>query len=425
MKAQWRALRAAAMSAIVLVGLAGCELTEETVTVDKHNRLVRDYNDLVERYNNQTGRNVAMDRRIRTASTRLEILDTELAAFTAQLLQVDVLLIDGQCAEARELVDGDVRARMSAINSAANELSQGSMVASLDAMLEDMSSYREEVRERQRAEIQSVRERMTDGLLGTKLHVRYSLEQKLEDVARICGEEERTEIEEVIESGGVVTVDESGSREIISSEALRREYSGYYDESAYTHFSEIASLSGGFVGFSPTAELFSNTVDVVLESILERAGAQTDVAIVLDTTGSMGDDIGNVQDNMGRLIERLQERADEIGLRLSLILYKDTAESYVTREALDFTSDLDSVDSVIQSVTVGGGGDNPEAVNDALLTALNDLSWRSGANRSVVLIGDAPGHSRSYAGNFSTEDVVSQYRDAGLGIIVYPILVSK
>jgi len=165
-------------------------------------------------------------------------------------------------------------------------------------------------------------------------------------------------------------------------------------------------------------------VDVVLESILERAGDQTDVAIILDTTSSMHDDIANVKSNMGRLLSELESRASEIGLRLSVILYRDSGEAYITREAIDFTADISSVDAIIQSVDVAGGGDIPEAVNDALLTALDELSWRPGANRSVVLIGDAPGHENS-RGGVSTEGVISRYRDAGLGIIVYPILVSN
>jgi hypothetical protein len=61
---------------------------------------------------------------------------------------------------------------------------------------------------------------------------------------------------------------------------------------------------------------------------------------------------------------------------------------------------------------------------DALEAALNQLNWRATASRSVVLIGDAPGHPKSYS-RVSTSQMVDNYKDAGLGIIVYPILVSR
>lgn len=425
MKAQMRALRTAVLSAVVVTGVVGCELTEETVTVDKHNKLVRDYNDLVERYNNQTGRNVDMDRRVMLASRRIESLDLLMASYTASLLKADLHLVEGECSEASEVLRIEVRETLDEINNSANELAQGTMTDALDAMMEDMSSYREEIREAQRVRIQAVRDDIQAGMTGTKLHARYSMTTLQNRIADQCEEEEVVApVISEIESGSVVTVDESGSREIISSDALRSEYSGTYNVAAYEHFSSIAELSGGFVGFSPTAELFSNTVDVVLESILAAAGDETDVAIVLDTTSSMHDDIDNVKNNMGRLIEELEVRAADIGLRLSLVLYRDAGDEYLVQIPLNFTSNISDVDAAIQSVTVDGGGNIPEAVNDALLQALNSLTWRDGAKRNVVLIGDAPGHERAMSGE-STEEVVAQYQAAGLGIIVYPILVSN
>ena len=41
-----------------------------------------------------------------------------------------------------------------------------------------------------------------------------------------------------------------------------------------------------------------------------------------------------------------------------------------------------------------GGGDIPEAVTQALRDARKTLAWRSGAQRVVIIIGDAPPHAR-------------------------------
>ena len=115
---------------------------------------------------------------------------------------------------------------------------------------------------------------------------------------------------------------------------------------------------------------------------------------------------------MSRLLAKLKEKAPAIGLRLSLVLYKDQGDTYVSQLVKDFSTDLGSIDSAIQ------------AVLDALETAIDRLTWRWSGKRSVVLIGDAPGHPTSARGT-TTAAIVDAYKRAGLGIIVYPILVNK
>ncbi len=60
---------------------------------------------------------------------------------------------------------------------------------------------------------------------------------------------------------------------------------------------------------------------------------------------------------------------------------------------IDFSDDLDAFQRTLGALQAGGGGDYPEALNEALHTAVHRLSWRGdGATRLVVLVADAPPH---------------------------------
>jgi hypothetical protein len=80
--------------------------------------------------------------------------------------------------------------------------------------------------------------------------------------------------------------------------------------------------------------------------------------------------------------------------RLAIIGYRDHGDEYVVRHSpLDqnrFRALL-----FLQNLQVGGGGDQPEAVYDALEFAINDLDWTPGARRVIILVGDAPPHSHN------------------------------
>lgn len=414
-------------SMMLALGCTKIEKEESNDTSDDYRQMVTKYNDLVGKYNSQTVRNTKGDAVIKLATLELKELDDAVLEYKVWL-ESSYRNLDGKkCSEARTGIEGVLRNRLEVISTKANALAQGTLVAALDRMSSDLSSYEDGTHEAVRSNISSVRLRLDSGLSGIKSFALFSHNRLIENFHQVCPGERIGIVlgsKAEVPQDSIVTVDSGGKREVISRDDLKSRYAGTYTESAYNYFSDIASGSGGFVGFSPTPELFSQTVDVVLESILEKSGAQTDVAIVLDTTGSMGDDISDVKKNMGRLLAKLKERSSSIGLRLSLVLYRDKGESYVVKVAQGFTDDIGAIDIAIQSVEVAGGGDEPEAVIDALGQTLKDLNWRTSASRSVVLIGDAPGHPSSHAG-VSTEALMASYKKAGLGIIVYPILVSR
>jgi hypothetical protein len=152
----------------------------------------------------------------------------------------------------------------------------------------------------------------------------------------------------------------------------------------------------------------------------DRDGHQLlDISLVIDTTGSMGDEINYLQTELDSIAQTIEDRYPNAEQRWSLIVYRDAGDEYVTR-AFDFTSDLAALRANLQAQSAGGGGDFPEAP-DAALAAMDELDWRSGddAARLVFWIADAPHHAEN------AEAMADAIRSASaLDVHVYPVASS-
>ena len=72
--------------------------------------------------------------------------------------------------------------------------------------------------------------------------------------------------------------------------------------------------------------------------------------------------------------------------------YRDRGDEFFVR-AWDFSHDLGAFQQALAGLRAAAGGDMPEALNEALHTAVHRMSWRGdGATRLVVLVADAPPH---------------------------------
>jgi hypothetical protein len=144
-----------------------------------------------------------------------------------------------------------------------------------------------------------------------------------------------------------------------------------------------------------------------------------DVSLVVDTTGSMGDELNYLQAEFIALSSTIQERHPNAAQRWSLILYRDVGDEYVVR-SFDFSSDLDTFRKNLAAQSAGGGGDFPEAPDQAF-AAMNQQGWRTGSSAARVAfwVADAPHHAENAAA-FSKEIRTAQQQ----GISVYPIASS-
>jgi hypothetical protein len=127
---------------------------------------------------------------------------------------------------------------------------------------------------------------------------------------------------------------------------------------------------------------------------LRRGGL--DIVIVFDSTGSMGGEIRQVKDNVRRIGNSLIKLVPKA--RISLVTYRDAGDAYVVQEPiLPLTGEIQQVESYLEGVEAGGGGDQPEAVHEGLRYAIEQNEFRAGARKVILLFGDAPPHSAHFA----------------------------
>jgi Ca2+-binding RTX toxin-like protein len=141
---------------------------------------------------------------------------------------------------------------------------------------------------------------------------------------------------------------------------------------------------------------------------LKKAGLtfQTDFALVIDTTGSMGSSIGRVKSQASSLINAVFADGKKDG-RIGVVGFKDTTIGEASEVILPFTDQDDfearksAAIAAINGITVGGGGDLPETAFDGLRVALDGSmgQWRFGAGvLRVALFTDAAAKDGTLAG---------------------------
>ena len=168
-----------------------------------------------------------------------------------------------------------------------------------------------------------------------------------------------------------------------------------------------------------TRDGFTNGRDLVID--LGEGGGTTkamDIAVVLDVTGSMGDELNYLTAEFESIIERLRSTYANADLRFSLVSYRDEGDDFVTR-TYDFTDDAGEMGGFLAEQRADGGGDYPEAL-DAALEAANELQWRTGdVARVMIVSADAPPHDRDLARALDAARVATQK-----GIRIYPLAAS-
>jgi hypothetical protein len=144
-----------------------------------------------------------------------------------------------------------------------------------------------------------------------------------------------------------------------------------------------------------------------------------DLAFILDTTGSMSEEIAAVKATIQKVASALA--SSNVRLRVGLVEYKDRTDSFVTR-VYPMTSDAAKFSRTVAGISANGGGDTPESMNEGLHVGLTGLEWSGSAvARMAFLIADAPPHL-DYAND---SDYAADMRDAAhKGIQVFTVAAS-
>jgi len=149
------------------------------------------------------------------------------------------------------------------------------------------------------------------------------------------------------------------------------------------------------------------------------AKQKLDVSLVIDTTGSMGDEIAYLQKEFDALAATIQSKFPGAEQRWSLVLYKDDTDEYVVRW-FDFRADTGEFRSKLAGASGGGGGDFPEAADRAVDVGTR-LSWRQEPSVAKLMfwVADAPHHLGTEQ---KLANAIRSARDKGIHI--YPVASS-
>src|SRR5918992_1683406 len=139
-----------------------------------------------------------------------------------------------------------------------------------------------------------------------------------------------------------------------------------------------------------------------------------DITFLIDTTGSMGPVISNVQTNANSILNNVASAQPDA--QFAVAEYKDTTDATPFRVAQNLTGDQTAVTNGLNSLVASGGGDLPEAnINGLFQVATGAVSFRPNSSRIVLLIGDAPSHDPSNGHTLS--DAISALQAADITVL--------
>ena len=149
---------------------------------------------------------------------------------------------------------------------------------------------------------------------------------------------------------------------------------------------------------------------------LDALPTRADVLLALDTTGSMGAAIADAQIDANAIVGDIQSQVPNA--KFAVADFKDYPTSpfggsgdYPWRVDQNFTDNttgspcetLTPIRCALDSLTAGGGNDEPEAYNRAFFEAYDDsahLSWDANTPRFMIVLGDSIPHDQNLNADF-------------------------
>jgi len=137
-----------------------------------------------------------------------------------------------------------------------------------------------------------------------------------------------------------------------------------------------------------------------------------DLVFVMDTTGSMGDEIQRLKSTITLIHLNLTALSPRARVRFGMVLYKDVGDDYRT-EIIPLTDNLDRFQRELNRVEASGGGDTPEDLQAALDDLLHRMDWNSDGIRLAYTITDAPPHL-DYGQEFTYAEAAREAKSRGI-----------
>jgi Mg-chelatase subunit ChlD len=198
-------------------------------------------------------------------------------------------------------------------------------------------------------------------------------------------------------------------------------FAGLFDQKTDGPFSIEASSGDAKAQIAEVTVKRNQEVTVELSSA-DAAPSGLDIMFTVDTTGSMGDELNYLKSELQDVIRRvLEKNGQQLSIHTSVNFYRDHGDEYVVR-AFPFESDVALTQERLNAQSAGGGGDFPEAFEEAVADSVLKHQWRHQARaRLLFVILDAPPHYKPEVMSSLHESAQEAARQ---GIQIIPIVGS-
>ncbi len=191
-----------------------------------------------------------------------------------------------------------------------------------------------------------------------------------------------------------------------------------FDSTTTINFYELAKATQGELKLLINSKLITNEI---IEIIKMHAQNNADLLFLIDKTGSMEDDLVNIKNGLGQVINALNEYQN---IRLGISFYGDKNSDGVDWFSFrNFEMDYSDAKIFIQGIHVTGGNDFPESVYDGFFESSKLDFWKSGNKRMIILIGDAPPLEKPLS-DYTLSDVIKKANESNIKMNFYPIVVT-
>ncbi|MDR2835400.1 MAG: carboxypeptidase regulatory-like domain-containing protein [Bacteroidales bacterium] len=166
---------------------------------------------------------------------------------------------------------------------------------------------------------------------------------------------------------------------------------------------------------------FSQGINVAKIDVECNTTKKVDLFFIIDATGSMSDEMKYLQVELNDIIDKTQQSQTDLQLRIGSLVYRDHGDEYIIRKS-SLSEDINQTLNFLKNQQANGGGDYPEAVDEALEEVIEKENWANDAIAKIVFIVlDAPSHTNPEV----IERLTTQIRLAAQkGIRIVPIACS-
>lgn len=155
-----------------------------------------------------------------------------------------------------------------------------------------------------------------------------------------------------------------------------------------------------------------NTVQINNARVIPK---NLDILFIMDATASMEDEMYFLKNEFQDVMNRCYKQLNDFQIKSGAVFYRDVDDEYITR-SIEFDDNIENVLYFIQSQNADGGGDYPEALDQALDTALS-LNWSEDAFARIAFIFlDAPAHNDEISLN-SVKRHIKRASSKGINLI--------